>query len=86
VHAGRNALLPVLTMVGLQAGALLGGAVLVETVFSWPGLGRLAFDAILRRDLNLLLGIVLASSVTVVLVNFLVDLLYSLADPRVRAA
>lgn len=85
VHAGRNALLPVLTMVGLQAGALLGGAVLVETVFSWPGLGRLAFDAILRRDLNLLLGIVLASSVTVVLVNFLVDLLYGLADPRVRA-
>jgi peptide/nickel transport system permease protein len=85
VHAGRNALLPVLTMVGLQAGALLGGAVLVETVFSWPGLGQLAFDAILRRDLNLLLGIVLASSVTVVLVNFLVDLLYGLADPRVRA-
>ncbi|MBI0434570.1 ABC transporter permease [Roseomonas sp. KE0001] len=86
VHAGRNALLPVLTMVGLQAGALIGGGVLVETVFSWPGLGRLAFDAILRRDLNLLLGIVLASSVTVVLVNFLVDLLYGLADPRVRAA
>lgn len=85
VHAGRNALLPVLTMVGLQAGALLGGAVLIETVFSWPGLGRLAFDALLRRDLNLILGIVLCSSVTVVLVNFVVDLLYGLADPRVRA-
>ncbi|ONG52614.1 ABC transporter permease [Pseudoroseomonas deserti] len=86
VHAGRNALLPVLTMVGLQAGSLIGGAVLVETVFSWPGLGRLAFDAILRRDLNLLLGIVLVSSMTVILVNFVVDLLYGLADPRVRAA
>ena len=86
VHAGRNALLPVLTMIGLQAGSLLGGAVLVETVFSWPGLGRLAFDAITRRDLNLLLGIVLVSSVTVVAVNFVVDLLYGVADPRVRAS
>lgn len=85
VHAGCNALLPLITMVGLQAGSVLGGAVLVETVFSWPGLGRLAFEAVLRRDLNLLLGIVLASSAVVVLVNIAVDVLYGLADPRVEA-
>ena len=85
VHAGRNALLPVLTMIGLQAGTLVGGGILVETVFSWPGLGRLAFDALLRRDLNLLLGIVLVSSITVIAMNFITDLLYGIADPRVRA-
>lgn len=85
VHAGRNALLPLITAVGLQAGSVLGGAVLVETVFSWPGLGRLAFEAVLRRDLNLLLGILLASALVVVLVNIAVDLLYGLADPRVEA-
>lgn len=85
VHAGRNALLPLITAIGLQAGSVMGGAVLVETVFSWPGLGRLAFEAVLRRDLNLLLGIVLVSSIVVVLVNIAVDVLYGVADPRVDA-
>lgn len=81
-HVLRNALLPVVTQLGLQLGSILGGAVLVETVFAWPGLGRLAFEALFQRDLNLLLGILLCSSVVVVLVNLAVDLLYGVLDPR----
>lgn len=83
-HILRNALLPIVTVIGLQAGSLLGGAVLVETVFSWPGLGRLAFEAIGQRDFNLLSGVVLAGAIGVLLVNFVVDMLYGLLDPRVR--
>jgi peptide/nickel transport system permease protein len=83
VHAFRNALLPMVTMLAYQVASLLSGAVLVETVFSWPGLGRLAFEAIRTRDLNLLLGILFFSSVVVVLVNVVIDLLYVLIDPRV---
>lgn len=83
-HALRNALLPLVTMVGLQVASLLSGAVLVETVFAWPGLGRLAYEAVQARDLNLLLGILLASSVLVVLINLAVDALYTLLDPRVE--
>ncbi len=83
-HVLRNALLPMVTMLGVQVGSLLGGAVVVEMVFGWPGLGRLAFDAILARDLNLLLGILLISSVLVVLVNILVDLAYAWLDPRIE--
>ncbi|WP_347265548.1 ABC transporter permease [Roseococcus pinisoli] len=83
VHAFRNALLPMVTMLAYQSASMLSGAVLVETVFSWPGLGRLAFEAIRTRDLNLLLGILFFSSVVVVLVNLLVDLVYVLIDPRV---
>ncbi|RVT91657.1 ABC transporter permease [Rhodovarius crocodyli] len=86
VHAFRNALLPMVTMLAYQSASLLSGAVLVETVFSWPGLGRLAYEAIRTRDLNLLLGILFFSSVVVVLVNLLVDLLYVLIDPRVDPA
>lgn len=82
-HAFRNALLPMVTMAGYQAASLLSGAVLVETVFSWPGLGRLAYEAVRTRDLNLLLGILFFSSVLVVLVNLGIDALYRLVDPRV---
>ncbi len=83
VHALRNALLPLVTMAGYQVASLLSGAVLVESVFSWPGLGRLAFESVLARDFNLLLGILLLSSLLVIVVNILVDLLYAAIDPRV---
>lgn len=83
-HVLRNALLPLVTMVGLQAGAVMGGSVLVETVFAWPGLGRLAFEAVLQRDQNLLLSILFVSSLFVVVVNFLVDLLYVRLDPTIE--
>jgi peptide/nickel transport system permease protein len=83
-HVLRNALLPLVTMVGVQASSVIGGAVLVETVFSWPGLGRMAFEALYQRDYNLLLGILLCSSVVVILVNWLVDLVYARVDPRIR--
>ena len=83
VHAASNALLPVVTLAGVQIGHLLGGSILVETVFGWPGLGRLVFDALLQRDLNLLLGILFVSSVLVVLINLAVDLLYGFLDPRI---
>ncbi len=82
-HAARNALLPMVTMLGLQVGSLLGGAVLVETVFGWPGIGRLAFEAVFRRDVPLVLGILFLSSVLVLVVNLLVDLLYTRLDPRI---
>ena len=80
----RNAALPVLTMAGVQVGALLGGAVVVETVFAWPGLGLLAYESLFARDINLLLGIFFISACLVVLVNFAVDLLYTLLDPRIE--
>jgi len=83
-HVLRNALLPMVTMLGLQVGSLLGGSVLVETVFGWPGLGRLAFESVFQRDYNLLLGVLLLSSVMVVIVNILVDLLYAFLDPRIE--
>ena len=82
-HVFRNALLPVVTMGGVQVGALLGGSVIVEALFSWPGLGRLAFDALFARDLNLLLGIFFCSACLVVVVNLIVDILYSFLDPRI---
>jgi peptide/nickel transport system permease protein len=82
-HAGRNAALPVLTLAGVQFGHLLGGSILIETVFGWPGLGRLVFDALAQRDLNTLLGILFVSSTVVVVINLLVDLLYSWLDPRI---
>jgi peptide/nickel transport system permease protein len=83
-HALRHAMLPVLTMLGLQSSALLGGSVIVETVFGWPGLGQLSFEAIKSRDVNLLVGVLLLSAVLVVLLNLIVDLLYGLIDPRTR--
>ncbi len=86
VHALRNALLPVITLTGLQLGALLGGSIVVETVFSWPGLGRLAFDAVFQRDINLLLGIFLFSSMLVIVMNLIIDILYAWLDPRIAVA
>lgn len=83
-HVLRNALLPLVTITGLQLGSLMGGSIVVETVFSWPGLGRLAFDAVFQRDINLLLGIFLCSSFLVILMNLLVDLLYAVLDPRIE--
>lgn len=83
-HLLRNACLPVLTMAGVQAGALLGGAVVVETVFAWPGLGLLAYDSLFSRDLNLLLGIFFISACLVVAVNLAVDMLYAVLDPRIE--
>ncbi|MDR0673283.1 MAG: ABC transporter permease [Zoogloeaceae bacterium] len=83
-HALRNALLPLMTMLGLQLGSILSGAVLVESVFSWPGLGRLAFESVLARDFNLLLGILLFSSVMVTVLNICVDVVYAFLDPRIE--
>lgn len=83
-HVVRNAILPVLTMAGIQTGALLGGSVVVESVFGWPGLGLLAYQALFARDYNLLLGIFFFSAALVVLVNFLVDVAYTLLDPRIE--
>ena len=82
-HVLRNALLPMLTVVGLQAGTMLGGSVVIESVFSLPGIGRLAYDSVVQRDLNTLLGIVFVSAVMVVCVNFAVDVLYARLDPRI---
>jgi peptide/nickel transport system permease protein len=84
-HILRNAFLPVLTVVGVQVGSLLGGSVVVEAVFAWPGLGQLAFQSLFARDFNLLLGIFFLSACLVVLVNLAVDLLYALLDPRIEA-
>jgi ABC-type dipeptide/oligopeptide/nickel transport system permease component len=83
-HALRNAMLPVLTVVGLQFGALLAGAIVTETIFSWPGIGRLTITAIGNRDYYLVQGCILAIGLTYVLVNFVTDLLYSVANPRIR--
>ncbi|WP_398469973.1 ABC transporter permease [Tardiphaga sp.] len=84
-HVLRNALLPMVTLIGLQAGTMLGGSVVVESVFSLPGLGRLAYESVVQRDLNTLLGIVFVSALLVIFVNFLVDLLYARLDPRIQA-
>ncbi len=83
-HALRNALIPVVTVLGLQFGALIGGAILTETTFAWPGIGRLLVDAIARRDYPIIQGVVLLFAVTFVLVNLIVDLLYGYIDPRIR--
>ena len=85
-HVLRNALLPVVTMAGVQVGALIGGSVIVESVFAWPGLGMLAFESLFAHDLNLLLGIFLISSVLVVVVNLIVDVIYCFLDPRIEVS
>ncbi|WNJ90004.1 ABC transporter permease [Bosea sp. 685] len=85
-HVARNAILPVVTLAGLQAGQLVGGAVLTETVFAWPGIGRLMFDALVQRDYSVLLGVFFMSSAMVVGFNILTDLVYRIADPRIEAA
>lgn len=83
-HALKNAVLPVITMAGLQFSQLIAGAVVVETVFSWPGMGQMAFEAILRRDHTLLLGILFFSTLIVIVVNLLTDMSYRLLDPRIK--
>ncbi|RIK42428.1 MAG: peptide ABC transporter permease, partial [Chloroflexi bacterium] len=83
-HGLRNALIPIVTIVGLQFGTLLGGAVLTETVFAWPGIGRLLVDAISYRDYPVIQGAVLVITVGFVLVNIIVDMLYAYLDPRIR--
>jgi peptide/nickel transport system permease protein/oligopeptide transport system permease protein len=84
-HVLRNAVIPILTVIGLNIGTLLSGAVVAETVFTRPGIGRLALEAILARDYPVIQGVIIISVFAVVLLNFLVDLLYGVADPRVRA-
>ncbi len=83
VHMARNAVLPMVTMLGLQVGSLLGGAILVETVFGWPGIGRLAFEAVFRRDVPLVMGILFFSSLLVLAVSLMIDLIYTRLDPRI---
>ena len=83
-HALRNAVIPVVTVAGLQFGQMLSGALLVETVFNWPGLGRLAADSVFQRDAPVLLGILILSSTLVVIINILTDVVYRLIDPRIR--
>ncbi len=85
-HVARNALLPLVTMLGLQSAQMLGGSVVIESVFSVPGLGRLAQEAVAARDTPLLLGIILSSAVLVVIINLLVDIAYTFLDPRVGAS
>jgi peptide/nickel transport system permease protein len=83
-HAFKNALIPIITVVGLQFGLLLGGAVLTETVFAWPGLGRLIVDSILARDYPVIQGTILIFGLLYIMVNLVVDLIYALVDPRIR--
>lgn len=84
IHALRNALIPVLTVIGLQVGTLMGGAVLTETIFSWPGIGKWLIDAIGRRDYPVVQNGILLVASLVILTNFLVDILYGMANPRIR--
>lgn len=83
-HALKNALIPIITVVGLQFGFLLGGAVLTETVFAWPGLGRLIVDSILARDYPMIQGAILIFGLLYILVNLVVDMIYAVVDPRIR--
>jgi peptide/nickel transport system permease protein len=83
-HALRNAMLPTVTVIGLQYGLLMGGAVITETIFSWPGVGQIAYDSVNRRDYAMIQGVVLYGAALFVLVNLLVDVLYAVLDPRVR--
>jgi len=83
-HALRNAMLPTITVIGLQVGLLMGGAVVTETIFSWPGVGQIAYESIYRRDYAMIQGVVLYAALLFVLVNLVVDVLYAVLDPRVR--
>jgi peptide/nickel transport system permease protein len=83
-HASRNAVIPVITIVGLQAGDLLAGAVIIENVFYLPGVGRLVFEAIGQRDLPVIQGVVLFIAATIVVINFIIDVAYRVLDPRIR--
>src|SRR5262249_43314613 len=83
-HALRNAAIPVLTVIGLQIGALLGGAVITESIFAWPGMGKLIVDAIFFRDFPVVQTVLILSATVFVVINLAVDLLYTVIDPRIR--
>lgn len=85
-HVLRNALLPVVSLAGIQAGQMVGGAVMTETVFAWPGIGRLMYEALIQRDYNLLLGVFVVSAAMVVVFNILTDLVYRMVDPRIEVS
>ena len=84
VHALRNAMLPVITVIGDQAAALLNGAVVIETIFGFPGVGKLMIDSILQRDFNVVLAAIMVTAIAIFIMNLLIDLAYSLLDPRIR--
>jgi peptide/nickel transport system permease protein len=84
LHALKNAAIPIVTVLGLQFAQLLGGAVVTETIFAWPGIGRLVVEAIFNRDFPIVQGVVLVVSLAFVVVNLLVDVAYVLIDPRIR--
>ena len=84
IHALRNAVIPVITIIGLQVGAIIGGAFVVETIFLWPGVGQLAVSSILSKDYPMIQGIVLLSAFSYMAVNLLVDIFYAVLDPRIR--
>ena len=84
-HMLKNALIPIVTAVGLQFGALLGGAMLTETVFSWPGLGRLMVDSIKTKDIPMVLGAVIFLAIMFTVVNLVVDIVYAFVDPRIKS-
>jgi dipeptide transport system permease protein len=86
VHALRNALIPVVTVIGLQVGTLMGGAILTETIFAWPGVGKWLVDSVGRRDFPAVQGGVLLIAIVIILVNLTVDLMYGLINPRIRHA
>jgi peptide/nickel transport system permease protein len=83
-HALRNAMLPTVTVIGLQVGLLMGGAIVTETIFSWPGIGQITYESVSRRDYAMIQGVVLYGALLFVLVNLVVDILYAVLDPRVR--
>lgn len=83
-HVLPNAVLPILTMAALQAGSLVSGSIAVETIFAWPGIGRLGYEALMQRDYNMLLGVLLTTATMVVLLNLVVDILYVVVDPRIE--
>jgi ABC-type dipeptide/oligopeptide/nickel transport system permease component len=83
-HALRNAMLPTITVIGLQVGLLMGGAIITETIFSWPGIGLYAYQSVASRDYASIQGVVLYGALLFVLINLLVDILYAILDPRVR--
>lgn len=83
-HALRNAIIPVVTLAGVQLGLLIGGVIITESIFSWPGIGKLTMDAISTRDYPLLLGIFIFTSIAVVIINIVIDFLYTVIDPRIK--
>ena len=82
-HALKSAMLPVVTVVGMSVPRLLGGSIIVDSVFAWPGIGRLGYDAVLRRDYPTIMGLTMLTAAFVMVVNLVVDILYSLVDPRI---